>query len=121
MNPRFTAKPSIATIMAPGITLAGNPLDDPHERYVQVYLPPSYDGERRFPVIYLLSGFASTGRSFMNYSFGRPTVPEMVEKLITEGAMQECLIVMPDCMTRYGGSQYVDSDATGRYESYLVE
>jgi len=121
MNLRFTAKPSIATIMAPGITLAGNPLDDPHERYVQVYLPPSYDGERRFPVIYLLSGFASTGRSFMNYSFGRPTVPEMVEKLITEGAMQECLIVMPDCMTRYGGSQYVDSDATGRYESYLVE
>ena len=122
MSMRFaTHHPSVVTVTVPGRTLADNPLGDPPERHVPVYLPPSYDGDRRFPVIYLLSGFASTGASFMNYSFGRSTVPEMAEKLIAAGSMRECIIVMPDCMTRYGGSQYVDSAATGRYETYLVE
>ena len=113
--------PRIVEITVPGTTLAGNPLNDPAERRVPVYLPPSFDGKKRFPVIYLLAGFASTGQSFMNYSFGRQSVPEMAESLITEGRMQETIIVMPDCMTRYGGSQYVDSVATGNYETYLVD
>jgi enterochelin esterase family protein len=31
------------------------------------------------------------------------------------------IVVMPDCITRYGGSQYVNSSATGRYEDYMVK
>jgi len=35
--------------------LAGNPLGDPGERDLFVYLPPGYeDSDRRFPVAYLL-------------------------------------------------------------------
>ncbi len=113
--------PHIINILVPGVTLAGNPLDDPAERRIPVYLPPSYDENKRFPVIYLLAGFASTGQSFLNYSFGRQSVPEMAETLIADGKMHEAIIVMPDCMTRYGGSQYVDSPATGNYETYLVD
>ncbi|ACF43785.1 alpha/beta hydrolase [Pelodictyon phaeoclathratiforme] len=113
--------PRIIELDIPGITLAGNPLNDPSERRIPVYLPPSYDGKKRFPVIYLLAGFASTGASFMNFSFGRQSVPEMAAALIAEGKMQETIMVMPDCMTRYGGSQYVDSAATGNYETYLVD
>jgi enterochelin esterase family protein len=30
------------------------------------------------------------------------------------------IVVMPDCFTRFGGSQYINSTATGRYEDYLV-
>jgi enterochelin esterase family protein len=71
-------------------------------------------------VIFLLAGFASTGMSFLNYGFGRPTLPEMIDSLIRQNAMPETIVVMPDCMTRYGGSQYVDSAATGLYESYLT-
>ncbi|NHQ60517.1 esterase family protein [Chlorobium sp. BLA1] len=113
--------PRMIDVTVPGKTLRGNPLGDPAERRIPVYLPPSYDDKKRFPVIYLLAGFASTGQSFMNYSFGRQTVPEMANSLITGGNMAECIIVMPDCMTRYGGSQYVNSAATGRYETYLVD
>ncbi|MCX6179182.1 MAG: alpha/beta hydrolase-fold protein [Chlorobiales bacterium] len=117
----LTRYPNVIEVVVPGITLAGNPLDDPTERRVTVYLPPSYDEKKRFPVIYLLAGFASKGQSFLNYSFGRQSVPEMAESLIADGKMQESIIVMPDCMTRYGGSQYVDSAATGNYETYLVD
>ncbi|NTW69115.1 MAG: esterase family protein [Chlorobiaceae bacterium] len=113
--------PRVIEVTIPGTTLTGNPLGDPAERRIPVYLPPSYDEKKRFPVIYLLAGFASTGQSFLNYSFGRQTVPEMAESLITSRNMAECIIVMVDCMTRYGGSQYVNSAATGQYETYLVD
>ena len=56
--------PRIIEVTVPGITLKGNPLDDPAERRIPVYLPPSYNEKKRFPVIYLLAGFASTGASF---------------------------------------------------------
>ena len=120
-NFSLTKYPRIIEVVVPGVTLAGNPLHDPTERRVPVYLPPSYDDKRRFPVIYLLAGFASTGQSFLNYSFGRQSVPEMAESLIADGRMLETIIVFPDCMTRYGGSQYVDSPGTGNYETYLVD
>src|SRR5688500_5237291 len=39
--------------------LRGNPLGDPADRAVAVYLPPSYAAspERSYPVVYLLHGF----------------------------------------------------------------
>ena len=43
--------------------LRDNAYGDPHTRLVPVILPPSYDREpsRRYPVVYMLSAFASTG------------------------------------------------------------
>lgn len=101
--------------------LKSNPLGDPAEREFPVYLPPSYDGKKQFPVIYLLAGFASTGVSFLNYKFGRLTLPEQIDELIVSGKMPEAIVVMPDCMTRFGGSQYLNSSAFGNYEDYLIE
>ena len=115
-------RPNLVVESIPGSTLKGNPLGDPVVRQVPVYLPPSYDTKngKRFPVIYLLAGFASTGMSYLNYGFGRPTLPEMIDSMIRQNTMPETIVVMADCMTRYGGSQYVDSPATGPYESYLT-
>jgi enterochelin esterase family protein len=114
-------RPNVIFETVPGSSLEGNTPGDPAVRIIPVYLPPSYDGTKRFPVIYMLAGFASTGSSFLNYSFGRATVPEIAEALIRQGLMPEAILVMPDCMTRYGGSQYVDSTATGNYETYLTK
>jgi len=120
MNRSEARRPNLVFEPVKSEVLKNNPLGDPALRYVPVYLPPSYDGTKSFPVIYLLAGFASTGMSFLNYGFGRQTVPEMIDRLIREGSMPETIVVMPDCMTRYGGSQYVDSAATGAYETYLT-
>src|SRR5207244_311003 len=43
-----------------------------------------------------------------------------MDALIAAGS-PELILVMPDCFTRFGGSQYVDSAATGRYETHLVD
>ncbi|MGC8775022.1 MAG: alpha/beta hydrolase [Chlorobaculum sp.] len=114
------ARPNVVFEAIESSLLKGNPLGDPATRHVPVYLPPSYDGTERFPAIYLLAGFASTGMSFLNYGFGRQTLPEMIDSMIRRGEMPKAIVVMPDCMTRYGGSQYVDSTATGPYETYLT-
>ena len=35
--------------------------------------------------------------------------------------MPPALLVLPDAINRWGGSQFVDSEATGRYQSYLAD
>jgi len=103
------------------LALEGNPLGDPAVREIPVYLPPSYerDRSRRYPVIYWLHGFTGIGMSAVTRALWVPSLPELMDRVIAEGA-PEAILVMPDGSTRYGGSQYLNSPATGRYEDYIV-
>lgn len=102
--------------------LRGNPLGDPYERELPVYLPPSYDADsaRRYPVVFCLTGFTGRGQMLLNdQSFG-PNLAERMDGLIAAGTIQEMIVAMPDCFTRLGGSQYINSTATGRYEDHII-
>jgi enterochelin esterase family protein len=103
--------------------LRNNPLGDPATRELYLYLPPGYDGERdrRFPVVYCLTGFTGRGQMLLNTQPFTPGLAERMDALIERGAVAEMIVVMPDCFTRLGGSQYINSTATGRYEDYLIE
>ncbi len=102
--------------------LRDNAAGDPHVRRVPVYLPPSYDENpiRRYPVVFVLTGFTGRGRMLLNDNPWSPSLDDRMDRLIAEGS-PELILVMPDCFTRFGGSQYVDSGATGRYETHLLE
>jgi enterochelin esterase family protein len=100
--------------------LKSNPLGDPSNRELLVYLPPSYDNDSTdYPVCFCLSGYTGTGLSFFNFQAWVPRMDERMDQLIEQGC-PEMILVFPDCFTRYGGSQYLDSSATGAYRSYLV-
>ncbi len=102
--------------------LRDNPLGDPCERDLYCYLPPGYDAsQERYPVIYWLSGFTGTGRMMFNFDPWVESLDRRLDRLIAAGSMPPCLCVLPDCLTRLGGSQYLDSSATGRYESYIIQ
>jgi enterochelin esterase family protein len=102
--------------------LKGNPLGDPHLRRIPVYLPPSYGrGAKRFPVIFMLAGFTGSGEMMQNRTPWSETLAERCDRLIETGKMSEAIVVMPDCFTRYGGSQYLNSTATGRYEDHVAK
>jgi enterochelin esterase family protein len=101
--------------------LADNPLGDPSTREVGVYLPPSYDGHKRFPLVILLPGFTGTGLQLLNRGAWQQPIDRRLEALFRDGRAREIILLLPDCFTRYGGSQYVDSPAIGRYASYLTE
>jgi len=101
--------------------LQGNPLGDPLERDLYCYLPPGYDaGSERYPVIYFLSGFTGTGRMHFNFDPWAESIDARLDRLIESRAMPRAICILPDCFTRLGGSQYVNSSATGRYEDYVV-
>lgn len=102
--------------------LAGNRLGDPHRREVTVYLPPEYADEpqRRFPVFVDLVGYYGTGRAHVGWKAFEESVPERLERLVASGAMGPVIAVFPDCWTRLGGNQYINSSAVGRYADHLV-
>jgi enterochelin esterase family protein len=103
--------------------LAENPLGDPSLREVGVILPPSYEAQpaRRFPVVLFLPGFTGTGLSLVNRAAWTAPLDRRLDALVASTRAAESIVLLPDCFTRYGGSQYVDSPAIGRYASYLTE
>jgi Putative esterase len=104
------------------VALRGNPLGDPHERPLWVYSPPGYDdGAARYPAVYVIQGFTGQIEMWRNRSAFRPTFPEQVDELFSDGSIPPCLVVFVDCWTSLGGSQFLDSPATGRYHSYLCD
>jgi enterochelin esterase family protein len=104
------------------LVLRGNAPRDPHRRRVPIYLPPSYDEdpERRYPSVYVLAGFTGRGRTLLNDSAWSLSLEDRMDALIDSGRCGEMILVLPDCFTRYGGSQYLDSTATGRYGEHLA-
>jgi len=103
--------------------LRANRLGDPARRPVFVYLPPGYDEgpDRRYPAVYVLQGYLGQVGMWHNRSAFRPTFPEMADRLFAAGDAPPALVVFVDAWTSLGGSQYLDSPATGRYHSYLCE
>jgi hypothetical protein len=103
--------------------LADNPLGDPAERPLEVYLPPGYDDEpdRRYPSVYVIQGYTGALPMWHNRTAYRPTFPEAADELFASGDAPPCIVVYVDAWTSYGGSQFVDSPGTGRYHTYLCE
>lgn len=100
--------------------LADNPLGDPHVRSVPVYLPPGADGED-LPVIFVLAGFTGRGHKYLETHPWHPGPIVGYDRAVAAGAAPPAILVLPDCFTRFGGSQYVDSSAVGAYRSHLVD
>jgi S-formylglutathione hydrolase FrmB len=103
--------------------LKNNPLGDPYKRPLWVYLPPGYDEEptRRYPSIYMIQGLTGQLDMWRNRSAFRKNFPELADELFAQGEAPPCIIVWVDCWTSLGGSQFLDSPATGRYHTYLCD
>lgn len=103
--------------------LRGNPLNDPHERPLWVYVPPGYDDEpqRRYAVYYVIQGFTGSIAMWRNRSPYRTPFPDAADALFAGGDVPPMIIVFVDAWTKYGGSQFVDSPGTGRYHTYLCD
>ena len=80
-----------------------------------VYLPQGYaDGDKVFPVLYLLHGLTDTQTAWRD----KGNVCEIATGLIETGKAQEMIIVMPDAGTTYDG--YFNSDGWC-YEDFFFQ
>ena len=103
--------------------LKDNPLGDPYERPIWVYLPPGYDDEpdRRYPSVYVIQGYTGHLAMWRNRSPYRQPFLETADAVFARGEAPPAIVVYVDAWTAYGGSQFVDSPGTGRYHSYLCD
>src|ERR1700693_3658089 len=67
--------------------LKNNPLHDPFQRPLWVYLPPGYDTdtERRYPTIYMIQGLTGQLDMWRNRSAFRRNPPELMDELFGSG------------------------------------
>jgi S-formylglutathione hydrolase FrmB len=103
--------------------LRDNPLGDPHERPLWVYVPPGYDTEpdRRYPTVYVIQGYTGHIAMWRNRMPYRQPFVETADGVFARGDAPPAIVVYVDAWTAYGGSQFVDSPGTGRYHSYLCD
>lgn len=102
--------------------LEGNLEGDSPNRDVSIYLPPGYDSapHRRYPVLYMLHGFTNTDLSY--FGPGASThIPTIADRTISAGTARELIIVTPNAMTRYGGSNYSSGATTGDWETFIAD
>jgi enterochelin esterase family protein len=112
---------SVQILKHESAVLKDNPPGDPYVRDLVVYLPPEYDSSGdSYPTVYCLTGFTGRGKQLLNDNAFSPNLAERMDRLIAAGTVRPMILVMPDCFTYYGGSQYINSTATGRYEDYLT-
>lgn len=113
---------SVVTYRHESEVLKVNPLGDPHVRDLNVYLPPGYDKtDESYPSVYVLTGFTGRGQMLLNDAAFQPNFADRMDRLIAAETIRPMIAVMPDCFTYFGGSQYINSSATGRYEDYLTD
>jgi S-formylglutathione hydrolase FrmB len=103
--------------------LRDNPLGDPFQRPIWVYLPPGYDEEpgRRYPSVYQIQGYGGQVVMWGNRTAFRQPYTETADQVFASGAAPPAIVVYVDAWTSYGGSQFVDSPGTGQYHSYLCD
>ena len=116
----FGAMGSVRRIIVESLALKSNMLGDPSARAVDVYVPAGCDGQG-LPLLVDLVGFTSSGLSHTNWAAFRENVPERLDRLIGQQHMPPVVVAFPDCFTRLGGNQYINSASMGAWEDFLLE
>lgn len=102
--------------------LEGNLAGDPADRDVSVYLPPSYQKEkkRRYPVLYLLHGFTDSDDKWFGLVKHWINLPAVLDQAFSAPGAVEMIVVMPNAFNRYQGSMYSTSATNGDWEEFIT-
>jgi S-formylglutathione hydrolase FrmB len=104
--------------------LKGNPLGDPNRRPLYVYSSPGVARQTAadVPCVYVLQGFSG---QLDGWLARKPFEPLFVERLDAMFDRQpdtpDAVVVFVDAWTSLGGSQFLNSPATGNYTDYICD
>src|ERR1044071_9494129 len=109
---------TVRSIVVTGKSLANNRLGDTTARRGDVSVPAGHDG-KVMPLLVDLVGFTAGGPAHTNWKNFGENLPERLDRLIAEGKMAPVVVAFPDCFTKLGGNQYVNSVEMGRWDDFL--
>jgi len=111
---------TVHSLWLDSMLLQHNPLGDSPQRRIDVYVPHGSSGSG-LPLLVDLVGFLAGGPVHGNWRNFGENLPERLDRLIASGALPQVVVAMPDCFTRLGGNQYINSPAIGRWADFLLE
>lgn len=103
--------------------LVGNPLGDPVRRPLYVYSSPGVAAgdAREVSSVYVLQGFTGQLDGWLARKPFEPTFIERLDAMFAAGNCPEAVVVFVDGWTSLGGSQFLNSAATGNYTDYVCD
>jgi enterochelin esterase family protein len=108
------------TIVVQSDVLKGNALGDPTVRKNPVLIPKGSAPVQGWPVVLVLSGLFGNGPHAFNLKVFEPNTPEAIDQCAGRGEAPRAVFAFCDAMTFWGGSQFLDSAGTGRYETFVL-
>jgi enterochelin esterase-like enzyme len=111
---------TVHRIFVDSSAMRDNRLGDRARRMIDVYVPAGHDGAG-LPLLVDLVGYTAGGPAHTAWKAFAENVPERLDRLIATGAMPPVVVAFPDCFTRLGGNQYVDSPVMGNWEAFLIK
>lgn len=114
-----TPEGALASFRLASQVLKDNLLGDPANRRIDVYVPPGHDGAG-LPLLVDIVGYTAGGPVHTNWKNFGENLPERLDRLIAEG-MPPCVVAFPDCFTKLGGNQYINSATMGRWDDFLLQ
>jgi predicted esterase len=95
--------------------LADNTTGERNEKTIYVFLPPGYNSAKEhYPVIYYLHGYGADSTEFLSFE-------DSLFKAMEEKKSTPFILVAVNCNTSLGGSFYINSPYTGRWEDHIVK
>jgi len=103
--------------------LEGNLVNDPAEREVTVYLPPSYsvDNQKHYPVLYMLHGFTDNDSKWFGWEEHWINLHQVIDSALADGLTKEMIVVMPNAYNLFKGSMYSSSVTIGDWETFITK
>ncbi len=103
--------------------LAGNPLGDPTRRPLYVYSSPGVAAgtARCVSCVHVLQGFSGQLDGWLARKPFEPLFVERLDAMFAAGDCPDAVVVFVDAWTSLGGSQFLNSTATGNYTDYLCD
>lgn len=107
------------TLIVNSKALIGNPLGDPTTRRQFILSPKNLNADT--PVVFCLSGYGSD--AWKNFSFAGfdSNLAQDLDMWTVQKLIPEALYVFVNAWTKWGGSQFINSVGSGRYEDYLIQ
>ncbi|MGI4850670.1 MAG: alpha/beta hydrolase [Janthinobacterium lividum] len=100
--------------------LQNNLLGDPFTREIALYLPANYRESQHIPLFMAFSPYNSSGLAYIDWKPFDGSLIARLDRLISSGVMPPTAVIFPDCFTRLGGNQYINSSVIGLYEDFLI-
>jgi len=111
---------SLSRLTIDGRSLDGNFLGEPTARACDVWISPDHDGQG-LPLVIGLAGFTGSGLGMTGWKAFVENLPERLDRLTRAGDLPPCVVAFPDCWTKLGGNQFINSAAIGNWQDFLTD